>query len=513
MAAPRVVRYGIEDQTFLLVQGHNTNPLQSVREAVVNGADAGATRVVVTTLSDKTRVGDDGCGMTKADMPRLLKNLGAGAKARGRLDHFGIGIKMGALIAGCPIDILSCPKRLRGQGVGQLLRLDRDDNGQYGVVVWNDDDLTKDKDMPARGDESTIVEIYRQFPAVDIIQFLNRRFLTVDCDLTVVDRVNGSGVQKCEGLLKALETIALRKAGRTYCGQKDYKTCTLYWAIRADRTPEIQAFEEQTCRVPPLSLAAFGECYFNWEPMHAHLLNQWGIRAATSDIVLVVEAKGPNLSPNMFRDGVTGWDLELAKEEVRQDLPVEIRDYDEVFEAQHFEDPGTEADMVADLLDVICRNLGAPPQRSRAARTPNANGTSAGKPAGPRSRTAPQIHRPPRPSYVFVDKKVLGFRPVQYDQVEHRVLINKDSEAIARILQGARNAEERRDLRVAIAVQVIEAFVTAYRLRGELPDTDLLEGAVFGNFGAWLLRNMPLHRKRLKTRIAESRRQLQKQTS
>ena len=470
-----VLRFGLDDLTFLERPAQKANPLQPFREVVANGIEANAQRVDLFVKEDNWYCGDDGIGMAPNQLAYFGSTFGAGAKARTKAGrNQGIGLKMSAFQLQMGLRMFS-----RRQDSGEpfpLFEIGRDQSGRYGPISVDGKRAVPVSRPPAAG-YSTIVHFKHPAPdPTQVVRYLNQRFLSLPC-LVRVRVADGDDRQETwqpvSGLLACMEQTC------EPIGKKEYSSCTLHWGIRrpqksTSRTPEV------LWEAPPLSIAHAGETIKHRGREHASLLSHYGISAGESEIILVVEAKGEDLYPDIERGGVRGWDENEAQQQIAADLPAELISYMRVYEAKHY-DVAEENDLVLAMLGETSPGGGF---RRPRVRGPVKN------PHGPRrqgSEEGEKEERPPKfPGYVYVDD--LGAIPVSFDFATNRVKINKNHPEIARYIDDPELTQlQRSQNRAIIATEVIKGWCRYVKEFGESPSQENLTMIVFASVSPWLL--------------------------
>ncbi len=494
--------FGLDHQEFL-VENLKGDPLIPLREAVQNsleatsGATSGPGRLIhIWVDSDgDVCIADDGVGMTAQELLRFNKDLGAGSKKKGRGKNFGIGMKLASMITKTGIEIYSRPKGSRDRF--QKIALGRvDESGRYGVLhqTANGETVTSVAPPSAWKEYSTVVKL--QGLGVDwkgIVQYLNRRYLRLPTTVLVAENGVTGREATWRNVRGAIECLVARSQ---YSGDKQYKSCKLWWGVKKENPDK--ALQEDFPHAP-LAIGHAGEAHKWYLPMHANNLSVWGIYAGTAELMLIVEATGPDVGHTFDRSSITQWDEEAAKAEVANDLPDRLLAWMKTYEAQYFDRnvPMEEA-FVKDFLQRFgdelvgfqgAQNPGGKPPKNRPKPKPKVDDPPAppddddepGKPPTPPRRRSRGI-----PGYAFVEGRAIGGKKLQYDAAQHRILINKEGEDIQRLLVAARSDKERMKIRAQAAFSLIIAWARHFNMYDEIPAQEELDAAFNGMFAAKL---------------------------
>jgi hypothetical protein len=494
--------FGLENQQWL-VENLRTDPLIPLREAVQNSFEATrGTSALIHLWVDANGdvcVADNGVGMTADELLKFNKDLGAGSKTKGRGKNFGVGLKLASMITKTGIEVFSRPQGNRSRfqkiSLGQV-----DDTGRHGVLHQSasGDTTTSVQAPPAWKEYSTVVKL--QGLGVDwkgIVQYLNKRYLRLPTTLLVAE----NGVTGREASWRTVRGgIDCLVARSQFYGEKEYKSCKLWWGVRKE-SPD-RALQEEFPHAP-LAIGHAGEAHKWYLPMHANNLSQWGVYAGTAELMLIVEATGKDVAHTFDRSAITEWDEEGAKAEVANDLPDRLLAWMKTYEAQYFDrNQPMEEQFVKDFLVKFGDELagfqgakspdGKPPRKPP--KPPKPKPGADDPPPPPDDDDEPG--KPPRPTrkrsrgipgYAFVESRAIGGKKLQYDAAQHRILISKEGEDLGRLLTAAKSDQERMKIRARAAFCLIIAWARHYNAYDEVPGQEALDAAFNGMYSARLI--------------------------
>lgn len=544
--ASGVIPLGMDSKAAHLKQQYEKVDREMLlREVVHNAMDAGASEIQISVSSTGSLlIRDNGHGMSPEKLLHLIggwarstRNIGIGG------DHFGHGLKGCARGFDASIAITSSED---GQLAGKML-LAPGNNGEWGIVEHGCGSAVAEVSLNSTdflyGKTGTVVEILdvpgymKKFRNPEAIaKFLNARYLNPRDTIKIYTSPDFTGEQLAvPGLLGHLRQVSKKdEGGNPLCGFVELEHCNLYWGTRREdlgrNDPSVDA----------IHFAWDGEVYHSKSVRGGmEMLSTWGVRAGASSVIMIIEAKGPDIQTDITRFGsFKGWEKNDARVEVRENLPEQLRAYIDEQIKKRF-DGGADDALVQRFLDWV----GAPdarlplvaiaggpgntqtlvegedgtnvPKPIRSLRPTKGGGGGkggGGKPTGPKTNTGGPKTNTDEPTGevqpagtltapgVGDEKgKSTGIFPIAFAGREEfetelqpcrimeaplAVVINRDCPHIAALLEQAIdhvNAEERHHVvRALIQEQVIGGVNAHYNLTGKLPSSEEL-GVILGH--------------------------------
>jgi len=495
--------FEVRDQSFIETGVYNAHPFASLREAVKNAIEAGATRIhIFPDGRNRTVIHDNGGGMSEADMTQYLSAFGAGAKKRGKDDNMGIGLKAVAPVQNpTGVEITSWVSR---RAAHQIV-LGKRGPGRYGILSQGGKAIRSVPIPQYQGEETPptgtlLVLRDTEFQPYAMGKYLNDRFLSLPEGVVLQifrKDTGGLGARSVNGLLSCLNVVC----GKT--GTLKLKHSLLHWGIRSEGlTPEertqMENYTKNVFSANSMYMAWAGEAYAWWEFSRGGRvkLNSWGIRSGAGQVIMIVEALGAKIAPTMDRCSITGWNEEEAREEVVENLPDELRNFMLEWEDKHY-DPEFEKGLVQSILSEIGAPTSPISPSQEGALPP---GQSLWKeaqdpPARKKRRDPPETRKPSkargRPGYAFVDRRELGNTAIAYEENAHRILLNKDA-PLVKFHEKAPTAKGRSNIRAWMAAIVIAFFEGHFHKYDEVPTEADLTSALLtfsGGQGALMVKH------------------------
>jgi hypothetical protein len=281
------------------------------------------------------RLRDNGCGMNKTHLQQYMTRIGASGKSVGSQKHLGLGMKLVAAYLNERVEVTSW---VAGKAHKIVLGV-VDDKGSRGVIKqpYNGERVDvvpcelPDGVISQSGTQVDLIGGSTRYSARHIQRFLNKRLLRLDLPKSRVDcevRVY-SDVEKKKAGLKVTGLLEELKKGAERVGTVEGKRASYHWSIM----PEEKVSDISTSDMVKSSNAA--KIFYVWrEEAYNHgvqsaLQTHWGISHGSDRVMMVVEFKGEDISPDPARKNLE--DFGRIKKEAMAEwaklMPNELKKY------------------------------------------------------------------------------------------------------------------------------------------------------------------------------------------
>lgn len=500
----RGYNFDLGDPLFLDLGARAAPPNAFVGELIMNGFEAGGDVHIIPGEESATIVADTGHGIKEQDFFECFRGFGRGKKKRGTKLNLGVGSKK-FLRVQSPKGVLYTTW-CEGESRARRMRIGPHESG-FGPIEVSKERYFEECPITRefrRNPSGTVVEILGgdtdadgaprgiKFDADQFLKFVNGRFLTLP-KAVVVWRPHGENLyqNEADGLLKCVERISMPSTESF--GVLELKYSKVHWAIR--RAPEeieaddkLRSFVKRSFEPHSLYYAWNGLVYKSWPSHHggAKMLANWGLPGGSSRIILVVEAKGADISPLDNRYGIEGWKEEKAQEEFISNMPDNLREFAEDFLEKHSEKLSkSEEDLTKELVALydtienaftggvlpIERPITGPRKRPRhggggggGGGSDDGNGRGGRKPRGRYDR-------------MWVDDEVNEGEKVRL--INGVLQINRNHPDLVRIFRLASDSPTReKHIRCHIAAQLISGATRERNRRNQDPSREILEAII-----------------------------------